>query len=89
MHLHFGVAGCEIASMLPNHGSIMWRVVQDVISAEPIRLMRANLLSQMEGAQEFETLGIDCSVKVSNDDRVALTITHEKLLDNCSEPYLD
>ena len=65
MHLHFGVQGCEVANLLPLHGGVMWRLVQDVITADPIREVRVNLLAQLEDVGEFETLGIDCSVKVA------------------------
>ena len=65
VHLQIGLSGCETANLLPGHGKVMWRVVQDVMLSEPILETRSSLLEQMQEADEFQTLGIDGTVKVS------------------------
>ena len=65
LRLQLGLAGCKVVNALPSNADLTWHLIQDVISTEPIQAMRTQMLAQLEENNEFETVNIDCTVKIA------------------------
>ena len=64
LQLHFCTQGSEMTKLLPQHGRVMWKVVQDIFNLDPVRELMSGFFSQLYADEEFETLPIDGTVKV-------------------------
>ena len=65
LQLQTAKSGNVLGNLMPTHGQVMWTVVQDIFSLGPVKDVVTRHLDELFLALEFQTITIDCTVKVA------------------------
>jgi len=64
-HARMGEHDNLLGNIFPMHGKTMWGIVHDIFSLSTFSVLKAKLLHELYCCGEFESLSMDCTVKVA------------------------